>query len=906
MQVADGACRIASTSAFVTLTPGTRIGTFDITALIGAGGMGEVYLARDSRLDRNVAIKVLPDGVAADPDRIARFDREAKALAALNHPNIAQILGVEDSGGIRALVMEFVDGPTLADRIASGPIPFDAAVSIATQIAGALDAAHGQGIIHRDLKPANLKVRPDGTVKVLDFGLAKLEVQSDAASQTQTTATMSATRAGIILGTAAYMSPEQTRGLPIDKRTDIWAFGCVLYEMLTGRAAFARDTLSDTIAAVLERAPDWPALPADAPPNVRRLIERCLDKNLKRRSRDIGDVQLDLEALDKEMPAQAQSAVQGPLAPRTVFGWPFVIASLLALVFGIAAARPFFTARGNGPTFSRVTQLANGDAFDFGPAISPDGKWIAYLSNARGPTDVWVRFLSGGDPVNLTAATQLEVQSRVDLGGLAISPDGSSIAFDAGATKGTPAPRFDSWVIPAPLGGTPRKVVELGRALRWSPDGTQIVFVRPGSSAGDALYVARADGGSPREVVMLRGGMHIHWPAWSHDGRYIYFNYSASTANREPTSIYRVQTTGGPIEPVVATARRAVFPFPTSDGSGLIYSANPNSVDLALWWRPLDATEPRRLTTGVGEYSEPAMTPDGRTMVSSLIEVRQGLSAFTISDGPSSPQPITNGTTGDIDPVLSPDGGQLVFSSSRSGYQNIWTARPDGTMARALTSGNAFDERPAFSPDGQRLAFVSDRGGHRSIWTMKADGGIPERLIDVDVIDRLLWTPDGRRIVFAITMGDVPTLQSVSVADRGIERVVTPGPAVGPFAFVDNSIAYLEPFPGQAGTPNVNRVAFAGSSGKPASADALRTLNLANGIAVLSPDGQRLAALVEPGGAAGSLWVADVNRNAPFRKVTDLPSDVRVRGAAWTSGNDRLIVGTVQRRSHLVLFDQGK
>ena len=714
--------------------------------------------------------------------------------------------------------------------------------------------------------------------------------------------TLSATREGVILGTAAYMSPEQTRGQAIDKRTDIWAFGCVLFEMLTGRAVFARQTLSDTIAAILEHAPDWSLLPGDTPGSVRRLLQRCLEKNQSRRTRDIGDVQLELDELEKE-PVTAAASVTPVRGSR--FAVPFALVSIVAIGLGVAATRPMWTAVDHAPVFTRVTQLGHGPAVEHGAAISPDGKWIAYLSNARGPTDVWVRFLSGGDPINLTASTTLGIQSRADLGGLAISPDGSSIAFDAGATRDTPAPEYDAWVISAPGGGTPRKVVQLGRALRWSPDGTQIAFVRPGSSAGDTLFVARSDGGNPREVVALRGAMHIHWPVWSHDGRHIYFIYSITTANREPASIYRVAAAGGPVEPVVPSARRAVFPFPTPDGKGLIYAANPTGVDLSLWWRPFDGSEPTRLTTGVGEYSEPSMTADGRAMISSVIQVRQTLTVFPMSGGAASPQPITDGSTGDFDPALSPDGNRLVFSSARSGFQNLWTSRPDGTMARALTSGNAFDERPAFSPDGTRIAFVSDRGGRRGIWTMSADGGIPERLTDADVIDRLVWSPDGRRVVFAVTIGDAPALQSVSVADGTVARFRTPGPALSPIGFTDDVLGYLEPFPGGPGKANINRVAFVRQGGDPVPIEALRSLGLANGFAVMSSDGQRLAGVVEQGGAASSIWVADLKRGTAFHKVADLPADTRVRGGTWI-GNDRLIVGTIQRPSRLVLFDQAK
>ncbi len=700
------------------------------------------------------------------------------------------------------------------------------------------------------------------------------------------------------------MSPEQARGDVVDKRADIWSFGCVIYEMLTGTPVFGGRTTSDRIAATLERDPDWKALPGATPGSVRRLLQRCLEKNPRRRIRDIGDAFLELEESAIGVPEALPTERADPRSDR--FVWPFAVAVLAVVVLGIAVARPFWTQSTRAPSFSRVIQIGDGQASESGPAISPDGKWIAYLSDVRGPTDVWVRFLGGSDPINLTASTTLEIQNRVDLGGLAISPDGSSIAFDAGATKGTPAPDFDAWVVPAPLGGAPRKIVKLGRAVRWSPDGTRIVFIRPGSSAGDALFIARSDGGSPKEVVPVRGGMHIHWPVWSHDSRYIFFNYSISTANREPAEIYRVAADGGPIEPVVTSLRRAVFPLPTPDGAGLIYAANPTGVDLALWWRPLDRPQPMRLTTGVGEYAEPSMTADGRTMISTLVRYRQTLTAFPISSTPSSPRQITDGSTGDFDPTLSPGGDRLVFSSSRSGFRNLWTARPDGTMARALTSGNAFDERPAFSPDGQRLAFVSDRGGQPGIWVMSADGGIPEQVIKVRVIDRLVWSPDGHQVVYATAVEDLPILQSVDVADGTVQRIQTPRGAVGPFSLANDTIGYLEPIPGGAGTPNVKRVAFGRTNGEPVPADVLRGLNLANGFAVISPDGRRLAAVVDPGGATGSIWVAELNSGTSFEKVTDLPSDVRTRGATWTSSSDALIVGTIQRTSHLVLFDQAK
>ena len=285
------------------LTPGTRLGPYEITTQIGEGGMGEVYRAMDTKLDRDVAIKVLPESLAGDPDRIARFQREAKTLAALNHPNIAQIHGLEESEGTKALVIELVEGPTLADRIAQGAVAVDEALPIAKQIAEALEAAHEQGIIHRDLKPANIKVRPDGTVKVLDFGLAKAlgPTGSDAlASQSPTITTPAMTQAGMILGTAAYMSPEQARGKPVDKHADIWAFGCVLFEMLTATRAFAGEDVTDTLAAVVRSEPPWDVLPDAVTPTLRVYLRRCLHKDSKQRVGDIRDVRLALEGHSRQ------------------------------------------------------------------------------------------------------------------------------------------------------------------------------------------------------------------------------------------------------------------------------------------------------------------------------------------------------------------------------------------------------------------------------------------------------------------------------------------------------------------------------------------------------------------------------------------------------------------------------
>jgi serine/threonine protein kinase len=388
----------------VTLIPGARLGPYQVVSLIGAGGMGEVYRARDTKLNRDVALKILPELFAIDPDRLARFKREAQLLASLNHPNIAGIHGFEDTGAVHGLVLELVEGPTLADRIAQGPIPPDEALPVARQLAEALEAAHEQGVIHRDLKPANIKVRPDGMVKVLDFGLAKAFEAEPAAvsgglSMSPTITSPAATRVGTILGTAAYMSPEQARGKTVDKRSDIWAFGCVVYEMLTGRRAFGGDEVTDTLAFVITKEPDWAALPASAPSPLHRLLRRCLEKDSKRRLRDIGEARIELEKTAAAVGEQRRILVKtiGGTEPerllytgkrhlhlsswssdgRWIAFYEFHPRSVDAWLLDV-----------NEP--SKLVPVATTPANEWDPVFSPDGRWLAYSSDETGRYEVYV------------------------------------------------------------------------------------------------------------------------------------------------------------------------------------------------------------------------------------------------------------------------------------------------------------------------------------------------------------------------------------------------------------------------------------------------------------------------------------------------------------------------------------
>ena len=872
---------------------GQRLGAYQVVDLLGVGGMGEVYRARDTKLGRDVALKVLPRLVSTDPERLMRFDREARLLASLNHPHIAAIYGFEQTAGVHALVLELVEGPTLAERLHRGPVPIVDALSIARQIADALEAAHQRGIVHRDLKPQNIKVKPDGMVKVLDFGLAKAALEG-AAKSDAAGASVDGTRDGIILGTPSYMSPEQTRGLAVDKRTDIWAFGCVLYEMLTGRVAFAAETISDTIAAILEREADLSKLPASTPPGVQRLLQRCLAKDPKRRLRDIGDAQADLEDLGSIHPTERRGRTG-----REALRWAVMAAVGLGLGGTAVWLIRHMGSADVRPSFARVLRLTTTPAHEFGPVISPDGKWVAYLSDARGAADVWVKFIAGGEPANLTAAAGLEIQVRSAIGGLEISPDGSSIAVQA-REIGSPAPTFDTWVIPAPLGGTPRKFVETAGALRWSPDGTRIVYVRPGETRGDAIIVADGNGSNARELVSARGGWHTHWPAWSTDGQFVYFFQTIATWNGEPSEIFRVPASGGEPQIVVRTTRRALFPLPSANG-GLFYAANPSSVDLDLWWRPPSGTEPQRLTTGIGEYAEPRISSDGRRLVSTFIEYRRALVSMPVVVG-ATPQlrHITDGFGGDLEPCISPHTGQMVFSSSRSGSRNLWTADANGSNLRPLTSSAAIEERPSLSPDGRHVAFVSDRGGEHAIWIVNSDGATPRRLAATPVLDTLTWSPDGRQIAFAVPAPNAPEVSIVNVTDGAVRSLPTPNGAHSPsWSPRSDVLAYLEPR-----GPGRTYLKFANPRGERVYSTLPDGPALTNGFLAWAPDGKRLAAVGVPGSANASIWIVEPDSPVPFRKLIELPGEVRPRGITWTGDGASLIFGRQEALSDLVLFER--
>ena len=717
------------------LAPGSSVGPYRIERLLGVGGMGEVYRARDTTLGRDVAIKILPRHFTADPERLARFEREARLLAALNHPNIGAIYGLEAAGGVRALVLELVEGETLADRIQRGPAPVTEALTIARQIADALDAAHEKGIIHRDLKPANIKVTPDGVVKVLDFGLAKAatgELQSP-------TVTVGSTQEGTILGTAAYMSPEQARGQAVDKRTDIWAFGCVLYEMLTGHAAFPGETVSDTIAAILGREPDWAALPATTPPMVARLLQRGLEKDPKRRLRDIADARAELD-----------DALEGGKAPAMVAGRPTVVSAhsqwsrwaaiiLIALASALAGwgVRRLNPAPDNPLSNATFTRLTNFEGDEAEATLSPDGKFAAFLSDRDGPLDVWLTQVGSGRFLNLTRESHMPGLRPVR--NIGFSGDGSEIWFG-----GAPVGRMR--IMPM-MGGPPRPfLVDRAVEVVWSSDGARMVYHT--DAPGDPMFVADRTGVGAKQIFVdpIVGG-HNHHQAWSPDGRWIYFARGIQSTRQ--MDLWRIAASGGQPERLTYHNAYVGFPTPIDDRHVLYIAQDHDGSGPWLWALDTNSRATRRVAYGTEQYLSIAGSADHRRLVASVANPSASLWTVPILDRPAEDgdaKPMALPTVRALAPRLA--GRSLFYLSSQGTGDGLWRFE-DGKAVEILKgSDEALFEPPAVSADGRQLAVILRRDGKRRLHVLSADGGDLQSLAEpIDIDGSVCWSPDGKWIV---------------------------------------------------------------------------------------------------------------------------------------------------------------
>jgi len=688
---------------------GQRLGPYEITAKLGEGGMGEVYRATDTKLKREVAIKVLPQEFTADPERLARFEREAQLLAQLHHPNIASIFGLEESSDVRALVMELVEGPTLADRLTSGPLPLAESLAIAVQIAQALDEAHAKGIIHRDLKPQNVKASMEGTVKVLDFGLAKamdpLGTASGPGSASQLAAsptlTLGATQMGMILGTAAYMSPEQAKGFTVDKRADIWAFGVVLYEMLTGARLFEAPTVPETLAQVLTRTPDLDALPASTPPAIRRLLRRCLERNPKNRLHDVADARIVLDDVLSGRHVEGSAAMPGATEPARGLLRPPVVAAVTAAAIALGIAIGWLSHRPASPD----------------PML--DSRWALAI------------------PDGLTLST-------ADMPQVAISRDGLQQAMVVVDGSGIPrlllrrANEFEPRLLP----GTERAATPF-----FSPDGAWIGFFRDTS-----LYKMPVSGGPPVRLAESSDGNR--GATWSRDG-FVYFSPDSTT------SILRVSENGGEVRPVTQldaarNERTHRWPQALPGGDGVLFTcdtvASTEYYDDARIEVVRPSTGERKVL--VEGSSQARYSPSGH-----LVFARGG-SLYAVAFDPRSlevhgaPVEVAQGVATNV------GSGAVMFALSESGaalwmpggptavYRLVWIDRT-GRETEVPVPPAPYNEA-ALSPDGRKVALVGGEGGVSDLWISDLERGTLTRLTTGEIARNPVWTPDGARVAYSI------------------------------------------------------------------------------------------------------------------------------------------------------------
>lgn len=737
------------------LRVGQHLGSYEVVAPLGAGAMGQVFRARDTRLNREVALKVLPRLFALDVDRLARFRREAQMLAALNHPNIAAIYGLEESAGEQALVLELVDGPTLAELVARGPMPPPEALSIARQIADALEAAHEKGIIHRDLKPANIKVASGGTVKVLDFGLAKVWEGAPAALSSESpTLTASELRGRTILGTPAYMSPEQARGKPLDKRTDIWSFGCVVFEMLTGRVAFAGETIADTIACVLDRDPDWATLPAATPVRVCDLLHRCLRKDAGRRLRDIGDARIELDDALTAPAARATSPDRQPPPTRRRLV-RLVAAGAAAMLALLAAAVVAEWNRGEPqPTFRQLTFRHGGIR---GARLTPDGQTVVYSATWIGaPPGLYV--IRPGNPqsgsIGLANAGIFSVSSQ---GELAVA---LGCRLNWGECIGTLAR------VPI-TGGSPREMVEDVHVADWSPNGQDLAVV---SFAGGRFRLEYPIG----KVLYEAPGWITHARVSPRADRVAFLDHP------------RLGDIGGAVVVIDSSGRKTTLSADWRTLQGLAWSTSGDEVwfsgsrsgrsgSSALYAVSLSRQE-RTVFASPGTLKLNDISRDGRQVLLTRGTTR-GAIVFGADGAPDRELSwFDYSTVSD----LSPGGKTLLFYEWGEGVEagpTVFIRRTDGSDAVQLGEGRPL----ALSPDGQWALAVEDNAAQELVLLPTGTGAarrLPRGAI-VEYLDWAAWSPDGRRVFFAGQEAADVRRTYVQDVDGGDPRPVTPEGFVG-------------------------------------------------------------------------------------------------------------------------------
>ncbi len=882
---------------------GRTLSHFRFTAKLGEGGMGEVYRAEDSKLGREVAIKVLPEAVSAEPQRLARFDREARVLASLNHPSIAAIYSFEHQDPVHFLVMELAEGEDLAERIARGPVALGEALPIALQIAEALETAHERGIVHRDLKPANVRVTAEGQVKVLDFGLARAFESGDGPGagperlSISPTLTAQMTRVGALLGTAAYMSPEQARGQEADKRADIWSFGVVLYEMLAGKPLFDGASVADVLAAVVRDDLDLPELPEDVPPSIRDLLARCLDRDPKNRLRDIGEARVRIAramAAPEEAEATTTRLAAIPIWRR---GLPWAVAAL-AVAASLTAAqlylsRPDAEASGspgeNPLAGARFTKVTDFEGSEYDAAISPDGRIVAFVSDRDGAFEVYVGQIGGGEFRKLARLDDgFTLQdARVPVRSVGFNSDGSEIWLGGGPwnrVRTTPL-----------MGGPVRNFLgENAVNVAWSPDGERIAYHE--RLAGDPLYVADRNGANSRLVLGPPAGTHQHYPAWSADGQWIYL------ARGRPTTLemdlWRVRPDGQGLEQLTRHKLDVRYPTPVDERTVLYSAREADGAGPWLWAVDVETGVSRRASVGLEQYASVAASSDRTRFVATVQNPQARLLSVPILDRMATESEVE--PVDDLPPqrALAPrfGGASLFYLSSRGSGDGLWRFR-EGRVAEIWKgSETALLEPAAVSPEGTSVAVLLRLAEGWRLHLLSADGA-QLRLLSksVDARGAAAWSPDGRWIVTGGYEAGVEGLFKIPV-DGGVAERIAEGEALNP-----------------VWSPNGDLIVYAGAQvnvaaplvavrpdGRPVELPKIEVFRFGERVRFL-PDGSGLI-FMRGLGFSQDFWLLDL-ATMKSRRLTELDPSATMRTFDITPDGQRIVFDRLSEESDIVLIE---
>ncbi len=716
-------------SSSLPIAPGTRIDHYEILGWLGAGGMGVVYRARDPRLGREVAIKLISETLAADAGRMQRFEQEARAAGQLNHPNIVAVFDVGRHAGAPYIVSELLEGESLRSRLLGGPLPSRRAIDHARQIAEGLAAAHERNIVHRDVKPDNLFITKDGRIKILDFGIAKLTRPSDDAARP--TGLPTETEVGLVVGTAGYMSPEQVRGEAVDPRSDIFSFGAVFYEMLSGRPAFTRDTAPETMTAILKEDPP-PLRAADVSPSLARIVSRCLEKTREMRFQSARDLAFGLEMLSDTAATAMPAVAPAPKRWRAALASAIVVLSLMVALAGWLGRDRTAPSIDSLLARATFTPFTNFEGSELDAAISPDGRFVAFLSDRDGPFHVWLKQIGTGPFRDLTPGEDDQRDAGPNRG-VGFSGDGSEI-WGHGGNRLRLRPL---------TGGAPRAFLsERAVNVAWSPDGTRLVYFT--NEAGDPLFVADGTGGNARQIYIGKSGDHNHFPAWSPDGQWIYYTHAVQAVYE--FDIWRIPSSGGTPERLSEQSSDKRYLTPIDAGNVLFVAPGQDRSGPWLWALDVKRRATHRVSVGLERYLSVAASADGRRLVATVANPTAALWSVPILDRPVEERevaPYPTGTARALAPRIGKD--VLFFLSSSGPGDGLWRLQGGKAVEIWKGSDEALIESPAVSPLGDRVAVVLRRQGKLQLTLVSADGADHQSFAEsIDVRGTSAWSPDAK------------------------------------------------------------------------------------------------------------------------------------------------------------------